>query len=145
MIILLDLPLEGDYCPLHGNGNGNNMNTWRYEDAPGGAEGCREYVKSWREGLQRTREGHKVRLFWNGPSLDFEALRAEFVRALEARIALKAGRAPMGRKHTEEYQRAILQDSADLRRRVVHRVRVYQLRTPELHRRFAHLLATHDD
>ena len=117
---------------------------WHYSNCPGGASFAKTYVQAWREGLRLTAAGQSVRLFRDGRTLNAAEFRAEMLRALEERIALKAGPAPTGRKHSPDYQRGLLQDANDLR--AIHRrVRVYQLRTPELSRRFANLLASRED
>ena len=45
-----------------------------------------------------------------------------------------------GRKWTERYQADLVRDCDAIRRKVQQRVRLYQLATPELRRRYAHLL-----
>lgn len=118
---------------------------WHYSNCPGGASFAKTYAAAWREGLRLTALGQKVTIHGYGSrALNAAEFRAEMLRALEERIALKVGPAPTGRKHSPDYQRGLLQDANDLR--AIHRrVRVYQLRTPELHRRFAHLLASRED
>ena len=117
---------------------------WRYQDCPGGASFAKTYADAWREGRRITAMGQKAKIFRDGPALDAVQFRAEMRRALEERIALKVAPAPVGRKHDPDYQRGLLQDANDLR--AIHRrVRLYQLRTPELARRFGHLLANRND
>ena len=119
---------------------------WSYQDAPGPNPigFAKVYAVAWREGKRLTSLGQKVRIFRDGPSLDAVAFQAEMLRALEARIALKVGPEPTGRKHCPDYQRGLIQDAAALRD-IHRRVRIYQLRTPELARRFAHLLSERED
>lgn len=72
--------------------------------------------------------------------------RREYPRRLHVAINRKAGvpDQPKGRKFTPEYQTDLRRDRHDVAA-MTRRVRVYQLRTPELARRFADWLSRYDD
>ena len=51
-----------------------------------------------------------------------------------------------GRKWRAEYQTGLLRDACRIKEKLTRRVRVYQMETPELARRFSYLLSTyHED
>lgn len=112
---------------------------WRYRHV-------HDYLAFVREARAILARGGRVRLHWAGRDLDADGFRRELRRALDSRINAKAEPdRPRGRRDDPDHVRALRQDQRDLRDRVARRVRVYQFRTPEVRRRFGHLLARYDD
>lgn len=66
---------------------------------------------------------------------------AEFRAGLDDRITRRLPWAWRGRKWTPEYQAALRRDVQNIRARTQVRVRSYELLTPELRPRYAHLLS----
>ena len=71
----------------------------------------------------------------------------KFLKALHARINTRGGLdlTHMGRKHSKEYQDALMGDCMDIRRHLTQRMIIHerQLRTPEMRRRYDHLVTHH--
>ena len=105
---------------------------WQYKHV-------REYLALLRRADQALAKGCRIRLRWNGDAMDVEEWRDERIKALDKRITLKSGK-PVGRKHSEQYQIGLFRD-CHRERDAVRRIRVYQFETPEITRRYKHLLA----
>lgn len=104
-----------------------------------------EYVALLRAARADLDAGKRVSLAWNGPAMDREAFLRAVVRALHRRINAKGGIDRHGRKHDEIYQTELARDRNRIQARVTRRVRMYQIHTPELRARFAHLIDRYDD
>ena len=104
------------------------------------------YLKNCREAFRITREGGMF-LFgkWPQRRMNAETWRREFLGALDRRINAKGGLWDIGRKKDPDYQTDLRRDADDLRRHLRDRVRIYQFRTPDFRRRFAHHLASYDE
>ncbi len=106
--------------------------SWRYKHV-------REYLALLRAAHEALAKGYGIRLRWNGDAMDAQEWQCERIKALDRRITLKAGR-PIGRKHSEQYQIGLFRDCHRVRD-AFRRIRVYQFETPEITRRYKHLLA----
>lgn len=106
---------------------------WRYAHV-------REILTVYRWARAELTAGRTVHLAWNGPTLDAEGYRRWFRRGLDHRINLKMGPYPTWRKLDDDYQRNLERDCRAIRDTVRHRAALHQLSTPELRRRFGHLL-----
>jgi hypothetical protein len=103
-----------------------------------------DYLDFCRSVNRITRQGGTVQISWSSKPLDAAGWRRAFISALFRRIDNKAGIEQVGRKHSDQYQTGLKRDAyrlLDIR----NRIRVYQFETPEVTRRFGHLLAHHDD
>ncbi len=89
--------------------------------------------------------GGRVQMSWAGPMLDQSAWRRKVREAMDLRINLKVRPEPIGRKYDEMYQTDLHRDKNDLHSILQRRVRIYQFRTPDVKRRFGHLLSSHAD
>lgn len=100
------------------------------------------YLRSMQKGFRITRSGGTVALFRFGEQLDAEGFRAMFCEALERRIMLKGGTAPVGRKTDSDYERGLIQDRRDIDDYRQRRIRIgsNRFRTPEIQKRFGHLI-----
>lgn len=105
----------------------------------------REMLALYRRAFAHSAGGGTVKLHWNDEPMDAAAWRREFCQALDRRINLKAGIVPAGRRASEGHQTDLRRDQHDLHATIGQRVRVYQFRTPEVRRRFGHLLASAAD
>ncbi len=105
---------------------------------------CKDYLNICRAAFYSTSRGQKIRLYWNSPELDAAGWKAEFMTALDKRITAKAGE-PKGRKFDALYQTELERDCRAIRDRVTRRIRLYQVMTPELRKRFGHLVTNHND
>jgi hypothetical protein len=103
-----------------------------------------DYLDFCRRANRTTRQGGTVQLSWSAKPLDAAGWHRDFISALFRRIDNKAGIEQFGRKHSDQYQMGLKRDAYRLRD-IRNRIRVYQFETPELTRRFGHLLAHHDD
>ncbi len=65
---------------------------------------------------------------------------AKFLKAMHARINSRGGIKFEGRKYSDIYQTELLRDCWNIRRHATHRAIVRQLMTPELRRRFEHVI-----
>jgi len=91
--------------------------------------------------------GGTVTLQWGFP-LTAEQFRLDTLKALHRRINLKAGipaDGGAGRKFESDYQISMRRDRDHVHDRMTRRIRVYQFETPEIRRRFGHLLSRYDD
>ena len=103
-----------------------------------------DYLNFCRSANRITRQGGTVQISWSSKPLDAAGWRRAFISALFCRIDNKAGIEQVGRKHSDQYQTGLMRDGYRLRD-IRNRIRVYQFETPELTRRFGHLLARYDD
>ena len=108
------------------------------------------YVGEWRRGKALTAAGGTVRTSWAGSDLDAAGFDRFMMDALNARINLRGGLMSLGgplnaRKGTTEYQCDLRRDVRSLRDILHTRLRVYQFSTPEMTKRYGHLLARYDD
>jgi hypothetical protein len=103
-----------------------------------------DYLDFCRRANRTARQGGTVQISWSSKLLDAAGWRRAFISALFRRIDDKAGIEHSGRKHSDQYQTGLMRDAYRLRD-IRNRIRVYQFETPELTRRFGHLLARHDD
>lgn len=92
-----------------------------------------------------TKAGRRVQTNWAGPALTHEAFREEFLKALHKRIQQKGNTEPKGRKTSSEYQINLMRDRQSIAAKQGSRIRMYYIGTPELKRRFAHLIDSHHD
>jgi hypothetical protein len=100
-----------------------------------------DMLRLYRRAFAAVKEGVEVCLHWNDRPMNLAAWRAEFMRALNARIN---GPQPLYRKLEPEWQIGIMRD----RRRLAdmaNRIRVYQFETNEMYQRFGNRLARYDD
>ena len=65
---------------------------------------------------------------------------AKFLKAMHARINSRGCIKFEGRKHSDIYQTEQMRDCWNIRRHAAHRVIVRQIMTPELRRRFEHVI-----
>ena len=98
------------------------------------------YVRAYREALRKAHAGILIQMNWAGAPLDESGLRAEFITALFRRIDSKAGVIHTGRKWQPDYQISLRRDARRVYDRVNNRVIVRQFETPEIRKRFGHLL-----
>lgn len=98
-------------------------------------------LRLYRRAFDVAKTGGQVCLYWNDRPMDLDAWRAEFMRALNARIN---GPQPPFRKLTDEWQIGIMRDWHRLAN-IAKRIRIYQFETAEMTKRFGHRLARYDD
>lgn len=67
-------------------------------------------------------------------------VKASMRERLHLKISSKLSWYNVGRKWDDTYQRELLRDCWNIREKVTKRVRLYQIMTPELRRRYQHLL-----
>ncbi len=111
---------------------------WTYRD-PG------LMLAFYRKAFAITAAGGTVRLSWAGRDLDAAGWRKNFRDALDRRINLKMGPPPPWRKLDGLYQTNMERDARAIHAYRQQRVRFYHIATPELRKRFGHLMARHDD
>lgn len=99
------------------------------------------YVRSYRTAIAKAKQGIKIQMNWAGAALDEAGLKAEFITALFRRIETKAGIVHKGRKWAYLYQLEQERDCRAIRDKVQLRIVLHQIATPELKRRFAHLIS----
>lgn len=104
-----------------------------------------EYLTFCRWAFARTAAGHAVSLSWAGKELDAEGWRRAFRKALDRRINLKSAPEPCWRKLDDRYQVELARDCRAIRDHATKRVAVHQITTPELRRRFGHIVSRWDD
>jgi hypothetical protein len=92
-----------------------------------------------------TKAGRRVQTNWAGPELNHEGFQQEFLRALHRRIQRNGNIEPRGRKMSHEYQTELFRDRQSIAAKRGQRIRMYYLATPELKRRFSHLLDNYND
>lgn len=114
------------------------MDRWTYRDAG-------LMLRFYRWAFAETTAGRRVQMSWCGRSLDADGWRREFRRALDHRINLKTGPYPSWRKLDDNYQRNLERDARAIRDRAQRRAALHQLSTPELRRRFEHLISPWND
>lgn len=112
--------------------------SWRYTYV-------REYLSWLKSCFAIVNNGGTVQTNWAGSQLDLAAWRKEFMSALNRRINLKVTPEPIGRKYDAMYQTDFRRDQHDIHNIVQRRIRVYQFRTPEVRRRFRHLLSSYSN
>lgn len=78
---------------------------------------------------------------WPQRQMDAASWEREKQGALDRRINERGGLWDTGRKRSPEYQVDLARDARDIQAHFQARIRIYQLRTPELRRRFAGILA----
>lgn len=98
------------------------------------------YAKAWKRVLDAPPESN-FNMGWPRLSVPRNTVLRDFRNALDLRINERAGLIPSGRKHQEMYQTNLMRDAHDLASHLTQRVRIYQFRCPEIHKRFHHLLA----
>jgi hypothetical protein len=111
---------------------------WRYAHVRG-------YLRFCREMFRRTAAGESVRFEYGGRAYDVQAWRESFRKALDRRITLKAGPELGWRKLDDQYQTALQRDCRAIRDHATRRLAVHRLGTPELRRRFGHIISGYDD
>lgn len=100
-------------------------------------------IPSYMKAIRRAKEvlhgtfPNTLETWWSGSG---ECIVAQFRKALHKRISAHLPGYGKGRKWDEIYQTEQMRDCQAVRR-AVKRVRIYQLMTPELRRRFKHLLS----
>lgn len=82
---------------------------------------------------------------YEGRGYDAEGWRREFRRALDERINLKAAPPPPWRKLDGLYQTELRRDCQRIRDNRQRRIALHQITTPELRRRFGHLIMAWED
>lgn len=102
----------------------------------------RDYLAMCRRAERAFAEGRRVHFGYGGTPMDEHEFWRAFRRALHRRIT---GQLPAWRRLDPAYQVALQRDANRIRDRVQHRVRIYQFETPELRRRFGHLLSSYDE
>jgi hypothetical protein len=111
---------------------------WRYRHVG-------EMLAFYRRAREITEAGGTVRLERFGREYDADDWRRQFRLALDRRITLKAGPEPAWRKLDDDYRRNLERDCRAIRDKVRRRVALHQLATPELRRRFGHLITPWED
>lgn len=114
------------------------MQAWRYAYV-------HDYLTYCRAVLRATEDGKRVVRKYGDEPISREQWRAEFLRALDHRINLKAGPYPRWRKLDDIYQTELQRDARRIRDCVTRRYALHQIMTPELRARFGHLISTVDD
>jgi hypothetical protein len=99
-----------------------------------------EILAFYRRAREITEAGGTIRLSWAGRDYDAEGWRRQFRVALDRRINLKAGPEPQWRKLGDLYQTELRRDADNIRRHHTQRLAIQQIMTPELRRRFGHLI-----
>jgi hypothetical protein len=103
------------------------------------------YVAAWKRANAVVAAGGTVRTSWAGADLDAAAWRRNVRDALDRRINARGGLVQTGRKWEYLYQLELERDARAIQARLTRRVRVYQFGTPEIRKRFGHLLSRYDD
>ena len=108
------------------------------------------YVRAWKRGKRITAEGGRFAMDWAGSDLTADQFNRKMRGYLDARINLRGGQMSLGgpllaRKGTAEYQISLWRDCRAVRDILTRRLRVYQLETPEMRKRYGHLLASYSD
>ena len=105
------------------------------------------YVRAWQRVINACHDPQdpQVIFIWDYREFTPQAARAEFLKALHARINARAGRTPAGRDDSPEYMTRAGRDQRAIRDRILSRVRVYHFETQAARRRFAHLLSRYDE
>lgn len=98
------------------------------------------YVAAWKR-LKAMPAGSLVNVSWDRNSEPVDRVRADFRKALDARINLRGGRP----EANEPIDIELVRDARDLDDILRIRLRVYRFRCPAMNRRFGHLLASRDD
>ena len=99
------------------------------------------YVRSYRQAIEKARQGIKIKIDWACSGLDEAGLRKEFITALFSRIDSKAGIKHAGRKWQSNYQTELMRDCRNIRDHATSRLAVHQIITPELKTRFGHIVS----
>lgn len=119
-----------------------NCPAWRYQHAGG-------YLRLCRWAFAETRAGRTIALSsadaYMGWTYTAETWRRAFWKALDRRINLKAGPEPAWRKLDDRYQTELERDCRAIREHATHHRAVHQLATPELRRRFGHIISGWED
>jgi hypothetical protein len=110
------------------------VDVWRYDHV-------HEYLTFCRRAFAETAAGRRIQLSWAGCPLDREGWRRSFRKALDQRINLKAGPEPCWRKLNPAYQIDLMRDCRAIRDHATTRLAVHQIMTPELRRRFGHIIS----
>lgn len=115
---------------------------WHYRDAG-------LMLRFYRWAFAETAAGRQIALSragqYEGRGYDAESWRREFRRALDERINLKAGPPPRWRKLGSVYQTELRRDCWAIRDNRQKRIALRQIITPDLRRRFGHLISRWDD
>lgn len=111
------------------------MDRWQYRYVS-------EMLALYRRAREITEAGGTVRLSWAGRDYDAEGWRRQFRVALDRRINLKVGPLPPWRKLDSLYQTELRRDCRRIRDASQHRAALHQIMTPELRRRFGHLVTS---
>lgn len=106
---------------------------------------ARRYLEKCRRIQHALEQGERIQLDWAGPILDKEGWCKEFRVLLDRRINLKAGYPHHWRKLNTVYQTGLRRDQQRIREIVQWRIVHFQFETPELNKRFAHLLSRRED
>jgi hypothetical protein len=114
------------------------MDRWQYRYVS-------EMLAFYRRAREITEAGGTIRLEWGGRSYDAEGWHRQFRAALDRRINLKAGPPPEWRKLDDHYQVEMIRDCQAIRDNQQRRAALHQIITPELRRRFGHLISGWDD
>ena len=116
-----------------------NMTRANYPDAAA-------YCRKWRtlKRIAKTAPHLQVDPFRWFPERADDAY-ARFLKAMHARINSRGGIKFEGRKHSDIYQTEQMRDCMDIRRNLTQRVIIHErhLRTPEMRRRYDHLVTHH--
>jgi hypothetical protein len=102
------------------------------------------YAAAWKHGLNATPDTN-FNMGWPSLQMSRDTVLRDFRNALDRRINERASLIPSGRKHQEMYQTNLMRDAYDLASHLTQRVRIYHFRSPEVHKRFHHLLAEKGD
>jgi hypothetical protein len=111
---------------------------WRYQYVG-------EMLAFYRRAREITEAGGTIRLEWGGREYDAESWRRQTWLALDRRINLKAGPEPQWRKLDDHYQIELRRDADNIRQHRTQRLALHWIGTPELRRRFGHLISRWDD
>lgn len=103
-----------------------------------------QYLVFCRRANEITRRGGCFQMSWSANPIDEAGWRREFVAALFRRIDTKAGIVHRGRKRKDSYQVGLARDARRLRD-IHNHIRVYQFETPEITKKFGHLLSHYAD
>ena len=104
-------------------------------------------MQKWQGAKQRVlaaKPGTSFKVDWHTQWTKEEFFQ-EYYEVLDKAINARAGVAFKGRKFDSDYQTNLLRDKQAIENRLQHRIIVRQFNTPEVTKRFSHLLTTRED
>lgn len=98
------------------------------------------YLEAWQRARTITEQGGRIQMFWNTNPLDVNGLHREMQGAIDRRINAKGNIEGAGRKLDQDYQVQLGRDRRAIEAKLNDRVVLEYIGTPELKRRYAHLI-----